>query len=107
MTVRVIGSGSAVTTNPPSAVTATYSMTNNDATLSVGANSTITLLTPSACAGRILHVFNTGAFSLTSASSNVVPVGSTTAGTAILAATAGKWAELQSTGTNWQIIANN
>jgi len=29
------------------------------------------------------------------------------AGTAILAATAGKWADLQSDGTNWIIMASN
>jgi hypothetical protein len=41
-----------------------------------------------------------------SASSNVVPANSATAGTAILAASAGAWALLVSDGTNWVIMAS-
>jgi hypothetical protein len=37
----------------------------------------------------------------------VKPISSNTAGTAILAATAGKWAILQSDGSNWVIMAAN
>ena len=68
---------------------------------------TITLLAASSYTGRILYVKNVTANSLTSASSNVVPLGSTTAGTAILAATAGKFAMLQSDGTNWITMMAN
>ncbi len=39
--------------------------------------------------------------------SNVVPQAGGAAGTAILAATAGKFAELISNGTNWEIFAAN
>ncbi|WP_176479108.1 hypothetical protein [Mesorhizobium sp. WSM3860] len=39
-----------------------------------------------------------------SASSNVVPLAGGAAGTAILAATARKWATLVSDGTNWVIM---
>ena len=42
-----------------------------------------------------------------SASSNVVPLVGGAAGTAILAATAGKWATLVSDGTNWVIMQGN
>jgi len=42
-----------------------------------------------------------------SASSNVVPLVGGAAGTAILAATAGKWALAKSDGTNWQLMAGN
>ena len=42
-----------------------------------------------------------------SAASNVYPQGGSTPGTAILAATSGKWADLQSTGGNWYITASN
>jgi len=67
----------------------------------------LTLPTASAWTGREITVKNTAAAAVTSASSNVVPIGSTTAGTAILAATAGKFATLVSDGTNWIIMAAN
>lgn len=41
-----------------------------------------------------------------SASSNVVPQGSTTVGTAILSG-AGKWAIPQHNGTNWVVMVSN
>ena len=52
----------------------------------------------------MLHVKNFTAQALNSASSNVVPLTSATAGTAILATT-DRWALLQSDGTNWIIMA--
>lgn len=57
--------------------------------------------------GRELLFVTTAAFTVVSASSNVVPITGGSAGTAILAATAGKWARLKSDGTNWIIIASN
>jgi hypothetical protein len=42
-----------------------------------------------------------------SAASNVVPLIGGAAGTAILAATAGKYASLQSDGTNWITMTGN
>jgi hypothetical protein len=36
-----------------------------------------------------------------------VPLAGGAAGTAILAATAGKWADISSDGTNWVIMASN
>ncbi len=68
---------------------------------------TLTLLSASTYTGRILYIKNIAAQTVNSASSNVVPVAGGAAGTAILAATAGKWAVLQSDGTNWQIMAAN
>jgi hypothetical protein len=47
------------------------------------------------------------AFTVVSASSNVVPINTASAGTAILAATAGKWATLVSNGTNWVVMQSN
>jgi hypothetical protein len=38
---------------------------------------------------------------------NVVPQGGSSVGTAILAATAGKWADLVSDGSAWWITASN
>jgi hypothetical protein len=52
----------------------------------------------------MLMVRTIQAQTVVSASSDVVPVAGGAAGTAILAATAGKWALLQSDGTNWQIM---
>ena len=48
-----------------------------------------------------LKFLNYQAFTVVSASSNVVPLTGGAAGTAILAATAGKWCTLVSDGTNW------
>lgn len=68
---------------------------------------TVTLPTASSFTGRILIFNNITAIAVTSASANVVPLGSTTAGTSILAATAGKFAMLQSNGTNWITLMAN
>jgi hypothetical protein len=67
----------------------------------------VTLTLGTATAGREITVKNTAAAAVISASSNVVPIGSTTAGTAILAATAGKFATLVGDGTNWIVMAAN
>ena len=58
-------------------------------------------------AGRWMHVKNIAAQTVNSASSNVVPLAGGAAGTALLTNTAGKWAMLQSDGTNWIIMAAN
>ena len=65
----------------------------------------VTLPAASAWAGRIVYFKTIQAQTLVSASSNVVPLTTSTAGTAILAATAGKWAKLVSDGSNWIIMA--
>jgi hypothetical protein len=57
--------------------------------------------------GKILRFKSRAAQAVNSASSNVKPIDTDTAGTAILTATAGKWAILQSDGTNWVIMASN
>lgn len=58
-------------------------------------------------AGRWLHVKSIAAQTIISASSNVVPRNSATAGTALLASGAGNWASLQSNGTNWVVMAGS
>ena len=86
----------------------TYTMTENDSDLIVnGANCVVTLLSAASHPGRELHVKTIGANTLASASSNVAPLASVTPGTAILAATPGKWARLKSDGTNWVVMAAN
>lgn len=68
---------------------------------------TVTLPTASSFTGRELVTKTVQAQTVVSASSNVVPLTGGAAGTAILAATAGKWAHLVSDGTNWVIMAAN
>ena len=65
---------------------------------------TLTLPTASSWSGREIMVKTVQAQTVISAASNVVPVESTTAGTAILPATDGAWALLVSDGTNWIIM---
>jgi hypothetical protein len=75
-----------------------------------GSTCTVTLPTASAWSGRYITFKNMQAQTLVSASSNVVPIDSTTAGTSILLAVVGNWATMVSDGTNWVIMqqaANN
>ena len=59
---------------------------------------------PSAATARAIWIKNIAAFTVVSASSNVKPIGTNTAGTAILPATAGTWCTLVSDGTNWVVM---
>ncbi len=68
---------------------------------------TYTLPAASTSANRTLYLVTQFAGAVISASSNVVPIAGGAAGTAILAATAGKFAVLQSNGTNWLIVSAN
>jgi hypothetical protein len=73
-----------------------------------GASNTLTLPAASTNGGRHLWIRNIGgAFTVVSASSNVVPRAGGAASTAILPATDGAWALLVSDGTNWQIMASS
>ena len=73
---------------------------------SSGAQLTLTLPSAAAYPNRHLIISTTSANAVVSDASNVTPlVGAT--GTAICAATAGKWAHLMSNGVNWQVIAGN
>ena len=75
-----------------------------------GSTCTVTLPSAATYTGRTLTFKNMQAQTLVSASSNVVPIDSTTAGTAILLAVVGNWATMVSDGTNWIIMqqaANN
>lgn len=70
------------------------------------ANVTVTFPTASTSVGRVVTIKNlSGTYTVISAASNVKPLASGTAGTAILAATAGKWATLVCDGTDWVIMA--
>jgi hypothetical protein len=71
------------------------------------ASITVTLPTASAWTGREIMLKTIAAFTVVSATSNVVPLAGGAASTAILAATAGKYATLISDGTNWIIVQSN
>jgi len=70
---------------------------------------TLTATLPAAASftGRTLVIKTIQAQTVVSASSNVVPQVGGAAGTAILAATAGKWARLISDGSNWIVMESN
>ncbi len=73
-----------------------------------GASNTLTLPDATTNGGRHLWIRNIGgAFTVVSATSNVVPRAGGAASTAILPATDGAWALLVSDGTNWQITASS
>jgi hypothetical protein len=86
----------------------TYTVAVTDSSLRfITTACTVTLPAAASFSGRILYLTNVTAIAVTSASSNVIPLGSNTAGTAILAATAGKFAMIQSNGTNWITMMAN
>tara|TARA_R110000868_G_scaffold2008_2_gene15825 strand:+ start:1819 stop:3447 length:1629 start_codon:yes stop_codon:yes gene_type:complete len=75
-----------------------------------GSTCTVTLPAASSWTGRSVVFKNMQAQTLVSASSNVVPLDSISAGTAILLNVVGNWATMVSDGTNWVIMqaaANN
>lgn len=105
-------SGAALSTSAPTVQTANYTVDSGAAKdsgiiFNGAASLTVTLPTASTNSGRIIRLKTIAAQTVVSASSNVVPLVGGAAGTAILAATAGKWALLQSDGTNWIIMEGN
>jgi hypothetical protein len=69
-----------------------------------GSTCTVTLPAASSYTGRQVVFKNMQPQLLVSASSNVVPLDSTSAGTAILLDVVGNWATMVSDGTNWVIM---
>ncbi len=98
------------TASPVTRTGTSYTQGVNDSSIIINGSGTftLTLTAPSANnAGQWLYLRTIVNFALNSAGSNVVPLVGGAAGTAILTNTAGKWAALQSDGTNWQIMAGN
>ena len=93
---------------PATLKTAAFTVADNETHIicNGGASITVTLPSASLWAGREIYIKTIAAFTVVSASSNVKPIGSNTAGTAILAASAGAWALLVSDGTNWVVMAS-
>lgn len=108
---REIGRMTGLGTGLVAPVTKTTSFTlganENEVICNGSASITVTLPAASGWVGRKVRLKTIAAFTVVSASSNVKPLDTDTAGTAILAATAGKWAELVSDGTNWIVMAGN
>lgn len=83
----------------------TYGVQTTDHTIvQTTAASVYTLLNAATYPGRTLVILNQYAGTITSASSNVVPLVGGSAAADIIPATAGSYAVLQSNGTYWQII---
>lgn len=103
----VIG-GSQLDLNAPVIKTASFTLADNENFLVCNGAGSITITFPSAAAnsGRVVWVKTIAAQTVVSASSNVKPIGTNTAGTAILAASAGAWAMLVCDGTDWVVMAS-
>ena len=87
--------------------TADYTITGTDTWIinnKTGSALTLTFPAASSWTGRSITVKNMQAQAVNSASSNIVPIDSTTAGTAILLGVVGNWATIMSDGTNWVIM---
>jgi len=87
--------------------TADYTITGTDTWIinnKTGSALTLTFPAASSWTGRYITVKNMQALAVNSASSNIVPIDSTTAGTAILLGVVGNWATMVSDGTNWIIM---
>jgi len=88
--------------------TADYTITNTDTWIinnKSGSAMVLTFPAASAWPGRSVTVKNLQTQSVNSASSNIAPIDSATAGTAILLPVIGNWATMVSDGTNWVIMA--
>ena len=101
-----------ILTNTPTVTTVTnafYTQTTSDTTLIINTSFSVvlTLLNAASYYGNTLWIKNPNGVTITSASSNVVPSGTTSAGTAILEAVVGTSCLLQSDGTNWNVISTS
>jgi hypothetical protein len=110
VTTTGVLSGTQLDLNAPVSKTASFTLgaTENFVICNgASANVTVTFPTASANTGRVVWIKNLSAtYTVISASSNVKPINSGTAGTAILAATAGAWAMLVCDGTDWVVMAS-
>lgn len=102
---RMTGLGTGLVAPVTKTTSFTLGANENELICNGSASITVTLPAASAWVGRRVRIKTIAAYTVVSASSNVAPITSATAGTAILAATAGKWAELVSDGTNWITMA--
>lgn len=106
-TTKLDVNGSIALSSPTAVAVGTYTVLATDSTVRPTVACSLTLPAAASFPGRVLTICNVGAFAITSATANVCPIGSNTAGTAILAATSGKFAQLQSNGTSWITLMAN
>lgn len=104
---RMTGLGTGLVAPVTKTTAFTLGANENEVICAGSASITVTLPSASSWIGRRVRIKTRAAYTVISASSNVKPLDTDTAGTAILAATAGKWAELVSDGSNWIIMAAN
>jgi hypothetical protein len=102
-------SGSNINSEPNVQTVDNYAVTPKDVAVIINraATTTVVLPTPSVFSGRRLRIVTRQAQSILSSQSNITPIIGGAATNAILAATAGKWADLESDGTYWVITASN
>ena len=99
----------ALATSIPVTKTADFTVADTDTFIisDRGATNTVTLPAPASCPGRILVIKTIQAFTVVSASANVIPRIGGAAGTAILAAIEGARAMLVSSGPAWENMASH
>lgn len=102
---RMTGGGTGLVA--PVTKTGNFTLAENENEVICNGSASITATLPAATSwiGRRVRIKTIAAYTVVSASSNVAPINSATAGASILSATAGKWAELVSDGTNWVVMA--
>lgn len=85
---------------------ATYTVLEQDKDIIVNRNSIVTITLPDAAVykNRVLNIKTVQSYAVDSASSNVVPINNTVAGTSILPGASGAWAVLKSDGLNWVVV---
>lgn len=89
---------------PVTVLSSPYTIANGNNWIIVnntGANTTLTFPTASSWSGREIMIKTIQNRSVLSASSNIIPLHTTTATGTVLNATGGNWANLVSDGTNW------
>ena len=93
----------------PVAKTANFTVVDTDNWIICVGTATITATLPAASTqvGREIMLKNIAAFTVVSATANIVPLAGGAAGTAILPATAGAWVTLVSNGTSWVIMQSS
>lgn len=100
--------GTMLDLNAPVTKTTSFTLADNENFVVCNGAGSITVTFPTAAAstGRVVWIKTIAAQTVVSASSNVLPIGSATPGTAILAASAGANAMLVCDGTNWVIMTS-
>ena len=101
-------SGTMLDLNAPVTKTSSFTLgdTENFVVCNGAGSITVTFPTAATSTGRIVWIKTIAAQTVVSASSNVKPIGTNTAGTAILAASAGANAMLVCDGTDWVIMTS-